>query len=329
MTMSGAPGRRLLRIGTLAAVLAVNLATARAEPDIEPLPVREVAEGVFVYQAPYALAAPGNDGAIANMGFVVGRDAVAVIDTGNSFRAGARLEAAVRAHTALPIRYVINTHMHPDHVLGNAAFAPQADRDRDSAAARVRFVGHHKLPRALATRADTYLAAARRLVGEEAFAGTRIIAPDILVPDKLVLDLGERALELEAWPTAHTDNDLTVLDVRTGTWFLGDLLFVGHVPALDGSIRGWLGLMRDLRMRPAARVVPGHGPASVSWPGAMEPQMRYLARLEAEVRRLLREGRTMAEAAAETGLDERDGWALFDEFNARNATAVYHELEWE
>ena len=55
----------------------------------------------------------------------------------------------------------------------------------------------------------------------------------------------------------------------------------------------------------------------------------YLARLEAEVRRLLRQGRTMAEAAAETGLDERDGWALFDEFNARNATAAYHELEWE
>ena len=336
MKISTVPDGRLLRICALAAMVSSSL-TAHAEPGIEPLPVREVAAGVFVYQAPYALAASANDGAIANMGFVVGRDAVAVIDTGNGFRAGARLEAAVRAHTSLPIRYVVNTHMHPDHVLGNAAFAeaPQAARDPGPAAgqgaqgARVRFVGHHKLPRALATRADTYLAAARRLVGEEAFAGTRIILPDVLVADKLVLDLGGRRLELEAWPTAHTDNDLTVRDVETGTWFLGDLLFIGHVPALDGSIRGWLGLMRELRTRPAARVVPGHGPASAPWPEAMEPQMRYLARLEAEVRRLLRLGRTMAEAAAETGLDERDGWALFDEFNARNATAAYHELEWE
>ncbi len=81
MKMSTVPDGRLLRICALAAMVSSSL-TAYAEPGIEPLPVREVAEGVFVYQAPYALAAPANDGAIANMGFVVGRDAVAVIDTG-------------------------------------------------------------------------------------------------------------------------------------------------------------------------------------------------------------------------------------------------------
>ncbi|MDQ4060443.1 MAG: quinoprotein relay system zinc metallohydrolase 2, partial [Pseudomonadota bacterium] len=300
-------------------MLGLSLSAASAEPAIEPLPVREIAEGVFVYQAPYALAAPVNDGAIANIGFVVGHEAVAVIDTGGSFRAGARLKAAIRARTPLPIRYVINTHMHPDHVLGNAAF-----RDEGSD-----FVAHHKLAPALAARADTYLAAAHRLIGEEAFAGTAVVLPQTPVAAKLVLDLGDRTLELEAHPTAHTDNDLTVLDTRTGTWFLGDLLFVGHVPALDGSLRGWLELMREARERPAARVVPGHGPTSAPWPQALEPQERYLSRLRADVRRLLDEGRTMGEAAARAGLAERDAWDLFEEFNARNATAAYHELEWE
>jgi quinoprotein relay system zinc metallohydrolase 2 len=286
---------------------------------LEPLPVTEIADGVFVYQAPYALAARGNDGAIANVGFIVGRDATAVIDTGNSRRAGERLLAAIRARTALPVRYVVNTHMHPDHVLGNAAFVPEAPA----------FVAHHKTRRALVARADNYLEAARRLLGDEAFVGTTVVLPTIHVNGRLTLDLGGRRLELEAHPPAHTDNDLTVLDEATGTWFVGDLLFVGHVPALDGSLRGWLKLMRELRRRPAARVVPGHGPASVAWPEALAAQERYLSRLESDVRRLLREGASISDAAERAGLDERDAWALFEEFNARNAIASYHEIEWE
>src|SRR5215218_3710276 len=71
---------------------------------VDPLPTRESAEGIHVYRAPHALADPANEGAVANLGFIMGRDAVAVIDTGGSLRAGRRLLAAVRARTALPIR---------------------------------------------------------------------------------------------------------------------------------------------------------------------------------------------------------------------------------
>jgi quinoprotein relay system zinc metallohydrolase 2 len=279
--------------------------------------VQEVAPGVFVYAAPYALAARDNAGAIANVGFVIGSEAVAVIDTGGSLAAGRRLLAAVRARTALPIRYVINTHVHPDHLLGNAAFAPEG----------ATFVGHRALPEALAARAEGYLQANAALVGP-AFAGTRIVPPTLLVAETRELDLGGRRLRLDAWPTAHTNSDLTVRELATDTWFLGDLLFVGHVPALDGRITGWIAVLGRLKAEPAARVVPGHGPASLPWPAAAGPIDRYLATLEAELRRMIREGRPIDEAGR-AARGEASHWSLFSDFNTRNATTAYQELEWD
>jgi quinoprotein relay system zinc metallohydrolase 2 len=279
--------------------------------------VREIASGVFVYEAPVALATPSNEGAIANMGFIIGDEAVAVIDTGGSLATGRRLLETIRERTGQPIRYVINTHVHPDHVLGNAAF-------RETGAL---FVGHKHLPAALAARTPHYLSTNRALIGE-AFEGSEPLAPNLLVDRELKLDLGGRVLQIEAWPTAHTNTDLTVRDLTTDTWFLGDLLFANHVPALDGRLIGWRDTLRALRAQPATRVVPGHGPASMSWPAAAEPLERYLSRLEDDLRRMIREGKTLQDAAGRAGNSETEHWSLFSEFNSRNATTGYHELEW-
>lgn len=285
-----------------------------------PYDVREIVPGVFVHEGRYELFTPSNSGDVSNTGFIIGRDGVAVIDTGGSPRVGAELLKAIRAHTDLPIKYVINTHMHPDHVFGNAAFVDE----------KPTFVGHRKLPRALAARADRYLKANEELLGEEAFYGTQIIPPTLLVEDKLKLDLGGRVVILEAHKTAHTDNDVTVYDKQTGTLFLGDLLFAKHVPALDGSIRGWLALLDQLSQRKdVARVVPGHGPASVDWPNALAAEKRYLARIADDVRTFIKQGRTLAQAAKEAGLSEKDAWLLFEEYHARNVSAAFAELEWE
>ncbi len=299
------------------AALFATGAGARAAAPAGTLALERVADGVFVYRAPYELLAPDNAGAIANMSVIVGHEAAAVIDTGNSRRAGEMMLAAVRAVTDRPVRYVINTHMHPDHSLGNAAFVGEG----------VRFVAHHKMPRALSVRSETYLAQVERMLGPIG-EGTTIVLPDLLVDGTMDLDLGGRVLTLRSHPTAHTDNDLTVLDDATGTWFLGDLLFVGHIPTLDGSLQGWLNLLDALAQQDVARVVPGHGPASVTWPQASAAERRYLDRLRADVRGLIAAGKPMG-AAPGAAIAERGDWALFDEFNARNAIAAYHELEWE
>ena len=285
----------------------------------EGLEASEVAPGIFVHQGRYELQSPQNRGDMANASFVVGTDAVAVIDTLGSAVAGRELRAAIRAVTDKPISYVINTHMHPDHVFGNAAFK----EDNPT------FVGHYKLARGLGSRAERYLAINKTMLGEEAFEGIEIIVPTLAVEDSLNLDLGGRTLVLETQATAHTDNDLIITDSATDTLFLGDLLFSAHVPTLDGSITGWLALIDELGRREAARVVPGHGPHAMALPEALQSEQRYLAAIAADVRQLIKDGRTLEDAIRTAGFSERDAWKLFDQYHVRNVTAAFAELEWE
>jgi quinoprotein relay system zinc metallohydrolase 2 len=263
-------------------------------------------------------ASAANEDAIANIGFMIGDEAVAVIDPGGSFAEGAALRAAIRARTDRPIRYVILTHVHPDHIFGAAAFR---DDHPD-------FVGHAKLPGALAQRGDYYVRRLHSALGDEA-SGTEIVVPTVLVSDRLDLDLGHRRLTLRAHGPAHTDNDLTIFDQKTRTLWLADLLFVDRIPVIDGSLVGWLKQLDELTAIPADRAVPGHGPVSVPWPAAAEPERRYLEAVAHDTRAAIRSGIGLATAYRQVANSERGNWLLFDDYHPRNVTASYKELEWE
>lgn len=301
------------------AVLAWSTIAGAAESRISPLDVAQIAPGVFVHFGRIALMNRENEGAIANVGFVVGTDSVAVIDTGGSVQEGRELLAAIRAQTNKPVRYVIDTHMHPDHVFGNAAFVRTG----------AEFVGHADLPRAMATHGPHYLESFRETMGAALMDEVKIIPPTKTVSGTLALDLGERRLVLKAWPTAHSDNDLTVFDEATKTLFAGDLLFVHHVPVIDGSLKGWLKDLDDLGAIAAQRVVPGHGPLVTHWPQGLTDERRYLNCLADELRGAIRRGVPLAQAVKSVCANESDRWALFPEYNTRNATAAFAELEWE
>ncbi|WP_442578823.1 quinoprotein relay system zinc metallohydrolase 2 [Mesorhizobium sp. ASY16-5R] len=305
-------------LGASAALLPCCPPRARAAGTLD-LALVEIADGVFAVQGVNELMAPENRGTIANLGVVVGSEAVAVIDSGGSLVEGRALLAAIKGVTQKPIRYLIDTHMHPDHIFGNAAF-------RTTGAT---LVGHKNLPRALEARAAFYLQSYREQLGEELMRGIEIIPPTLLVEDRMDLDLGGRVIELRAWKAAHTDNDLTVFDRRTKTLFTGDLVFLQHLPTLDGSLLGWMRQMDELAAIDAAAIVPGHGPAPSPWPQALAAERRYFEVLSADLRKAIKDGVPLAEAVQTAGLSERANWALFDDYNGRNATAAYAELEWE
>ncbi|WP_244425243.1 quinoprotein relay system zinc metallohydrolase 2 [Pseudaminobacter salicylatoxidans] len=279
----------------------------------------EIADGVHAFSGAYELMSPANEGAICNLGLIVGNEAAAIVDSGGSIVEAQAFLAAIREITDRPIRYLVNTHMHPDHIFGNAVF-------RDAGAI---IVGHHNLPRALEARGDFYLQSYREQLGDELMKGIEIIPPSMLVDERLELDLGGRKIMLRAWKPAHTDNDLTAYDATTKTLFAGDLVFLGHLPTIDGSLLGWMRQMKELAAVEADRVVPGHGPASARWPDALQPQERYFEALAADLRKAIAAGIPLSEAVKTAGQDDRDDWSLFDDFNGRNATAAYAELEWE
>lgn len=306
--------KRILALAAVAAIAAPSASVA-ADPVFG---VDTLADGVYVHVGAQEIATAANRGDIANIGFVVGERCVAVIDTGGSFKVGAALRAAIGRTTPKPICYVINTHVHPDHLFGNAAFV-------DSGA---EFVGHAKLSAALAARAASYTAGLERELGAQA-QGSRIVPPTRLVDDELALDLGGRRLVLHAWPTAHTDNDLSVWDEKTGTLWLSDLLFVKRIPVVDGSVLGWLRALEKLRQLAPRHVVPGHGPPDPPWPGALDEEAAYLQLLVREVRAAIKDDRTLSQAVDSVGLEARSHWLLFDEYHRRNVTACFTELEWE
>ena len=283
--------------------------------------LQEIAPGIFVHQGKMvAERTPANMGDQANIGFIVGGKCVATLDTGGSMKVGLLLRAAIKKTTDKPVCYVINSHVHPDHMFGNAAF--KADK--------VTFIGHERLAKAAAARNSNYGNSLKRDLGDVA-EGSELTPPTqtIKAGETMELDLGGRKLKIQAWPVGHTDNDISVFDDQTQTLWLSDLLFIDHVPAMDGSIPGWLKVIAELKKIPAKIVIPGHGPATAPWPSAIEPEERYLAKVADGVRKALKDKQTIQEAIEGVAWDEKDKWQLFENFHRRTVTATYAELEWE
>lgn len=296
---------------------------AHAEAVANDFAVEKVGEGIYVHHGAHLDIDTGYQGDICNISFVVGSKGVAVIDTGGSLKVGNQLRAAIRKVTSLPLLYVINTHVHPDHIYGNAAFLTSNSHEAEPV-----FVGHDKLANAMELRKEQYARLNTRLLGEDA-KGSDLVKPSLSVKADLVLDLGGRTLTLLAHPNAHTNTDVSLLDSKTSTLFTGDLLFIERTPVVEGDIKGLIAEVERLKSTPAKLVVPGHGPVAIDWLTALSNEQRYLNVLLTDIRASIKNNDGMEKAMDTAAASEKGNWKLFDIANRRNVNTLYPALEWE
>ncbi|HXE30749.1 MAG TPA: MBL fold metallo-hydrolase, partial [Terriglobales bacterium] len=231
---------------TLLVVLSAILA-AGAQTAASPKPyfsLREVSSGVFA-----AIANPGTRTG-SNAGFIIGTRAVAVVDTFEDTGAAHALLDAIRAHTSLPIRYVVNTHYHLDHVTGNQVFAEAGATimAQDNVPAwihteNLKFFGAHPTPAQQALVAGYY-------------------APDLTYRDGVNLDLGGRHLTVRVFP-GHTGGDSAVRVEGAGVVFTGDLFWSHSLPNLiDASTAPLIETLTQLEAwpQPANPTIDWRGP---------------------------------------------------------------------
>jgi len=281
----------------------------------------KVAPGIFVHQGKHFDVDESYQGDICNIGFIIGKDSVAVIDTGGSLLVGEALKKSIREKTSLPIKYVINTHVHLDHIYGNAAFNDP----------NTKFVGHSELPKAMQFRKNFYETLNLRYLKTPLEKSIQI-PPSILVQanESKNFDLGGRKIKVSAYSPAHTNNDVTITDIKTGTLWAGDLLFIERTPVIDGDIHGFIDVLAQLiSLDNIDLVIPGHGTPTKNWQEAFKKSKNYFITLRDDIRHSISEDQGLRKAIETVAKSESKKWKLFDIQNARNINQVYPKLEWE
>lgn len=300
------------------ALLSAPLAAA-AEKPILPPPTR-VTPHLYVWIGPHEAPNQQNQGFRMNMGFVVGRDAVAVIETGYHERMAREMLAHIAKITKLPVKYVINTNSQADRFLGNEHFRRQGATIIASAAEAKR----------MAAMGGIFAQINESALGLKP-GGIEIPNP----PDRILegdgeIDLGGLKLKLRQFGAAHTPSPLVVYIPKDKVVYGGDILYSGRLPAVieGGNVSSWIEVFDKLRGFGNVTFVPGHGkPAPLS---AFEfPTRDYLSLLRKHMRRALEQGMDQTDAIKTLDQSAFSKLENYQTLAGRNASFAYLEAEVE
>lgn len=304
----------------LAALAALGLllspvATAADSP--LPAPV-QVSDHTWAWIGPYGPPSKENRGFRMNLGFVVGKEAVAVIDTGYGDPMAKAMLAHIAEVTDRPVRYAINTNSQPHRVLGNAVMKAAGAEVIAASEAGPRITG----------QGAEMAATAEGVLGIEAGSIQPPGTPDRLIEEPVTLDLGGVTLEVVPVGNAHTEGSLIVHVPRDSVVFAGDVLYGGRLLAVlpVSHTGGWIDAFKRLRDFGDARFVPGHGQVG-PLSDFERPTLDYLTALKTHMDAAAEEGTGLQDAIE--GLDQSpwQGLADFEALSGRNAHQTYLERE--
>jgi len=282
--------------------------------------VRQVSEHVYYVQGAAGIATD-NEGFISNAGFVITGDGVVVFDSLGTPSLAEKLVSKIREITDQPIRKVIVSHYHADHIYGLQVF-------EDMGAEIIAPEGAQK-----------YLQseAARERLEERRFSldpwvndDTHLVLPDVTVSKSSTFSMGKVSFTLNYMGKAHSDGDMSMLVEPDKVLFSGDIIFEGRVPFVGSAdTKNWLETLTRLETGGLTALIPGHGPASTS-PGETIAQTRaYLAYLREVMGAAVDEFIPFDEAYANADWSKFKDLPAFEEGNRINAYQVYLSMEAE
>lgn len=303
------------RILLLTALVGITAVAVAQELDYK-LDAQEVADQVFVFIGAQEHFHRGNGGNIVNTGFICTAQGAVVIDSGPSKLYGQQMRAHILRHCPAGIAQLIITHAHPDHFLGTAAFS-EADRG-------LPILALASTRTTIATMGETLTENLFRMVGDW-MRGTYPVVPQTEAGNQS-LRVGEREIQLIALD-GHTDGDLAVFDVPSGTLFAGDLVFFERTPTTpNADIRRWLSSLAQLEQLPIQTLVPGHGPV-VTDQRAQRQTAHYLRWLRSSLGRSAEQGADMAELLNTPAPTQLGPLAVFQEEFGRSLSHLYPAQE--
>lgn len=314
------------------AILALTVALAGPALAQEPiwdankidLESRQLADGVFAVIPTGAAEMAAQGYPIATTGgFVVGAEAVLVVESMLNERLNQQLFDLIAAETDLPVRYLVNTSFHGDHSYGNFYVPEEID---------------------IIQHANTAAYIASHLEADKAFMiqnfGTGrgieevgVTAADILVDEggSMTVDLGGLSVDIRDYGFAQTGGDLFVSVPQANVLWTGNAV-VAQKPALPWLLDGHLIATLDTLQAvyddfdAETKVVPGHGP--VTDISAIKWNIDYLTAVRDGVQAAIDDGMTLDDTVAKVALPEFGGYALFGWVHPNlNVPAAYNDLK--
>jgi glyoxylase-like metal-dependent hydrolase (beta-lactamase superfamily II) len=303
-----------------AIVLLGGFAAARAADG--GVKAEAVGDGVWFVQGQAAMGSTANRNFISNAGFVVTGEGVVVIDALGSPALARELIDEIARITPQPIRYVVVTHYHADHIYGLQAFQ----------AAGAKVIAHPAARDYLnAEAAQRRLESSRQELAPWIDERTRLVTPDQwLDGERLSLHLGGVDVHVHHLGPAHTPEDLVVHVPQRGVLFAGDLVFRGRVPFVgQADSRHWIAALSRLISFAPRLLLPGHGPLSRTALDDLTLTRDYLLHLRQTMGQAARDLEPFDEAYARADWSRFQSLPLFGVVNRMNAYNTYLLMEQE
>jgi glyoxylase-like metal-dependent hydrolase (beta-lactamase superfamily II) len=306
------------RLGSLILMAALGLLTptVSAEPSMR---AQRVAINVWMVQGEAALGSSANRNFISNAAFVVTSAGVVVIDALGSPALAEELLREIKRVTPQPVRHVIVTHFHADHIYGLQVFK------RAGAVIHAGAPGREYL---VSDTAERRLAASREELFPWIDEQTRLVPADRWLQADTVLEVGGERFVIQMSGPAHTPEDLVVLHERSRVLFAGDLVYRGRVPFVgQADSSGWIRALDRVVVLNPRLIVPGHGPVTKQPAADLRLTRDYLAFLRESMGQAAANLEPFEEAYARTDWSRFEALPLFKVANRINAYNTYLLME--